>query len=191
MHFYLKERPKTRSFLKKESINKMLQFNKKQTLEKIMPVIENTAMRHNLIPLEVSLEKENGHWFLRIFIYSYDHPVNHNDCEHMTRGLGDLLDELIPFKYYIEVSSPGLERRLKSTKEYVIFKGHNVIVKVKEPVEENYPKKFEAKLVDYNEGLGLTVLTDDTKKEFTIKTDNIFSVRLNDINFKDNNTKGE
>jgi len=74
-----------------------------------MPVIENTAMRYNLIPLEVSFEKESGHWFLRIFIYSSDHPVNHSDCEHITRGLGDLLDELIPFKYYLEVSSPGLD----------------------------------------------------------------------------------
>ena len=157
------------------------QFNKKQVLEKIMPVIENTAMRYNLIPLEVSFEKESGHWFLRIFIYSNDHPVNHNDCEHITRGLGDLLDELIPFKYYLEVSSPGLERRLKSTKEYIIFKEHNVVIKVKEPIEEGYPKKFSAKLLDFNEGFGLKVLTDDTNKEYTIKIDNIFSVRLNDI----------
>lgn len=160
------------------------QFNKKHVLETIMPVIENTAMRYNLIPLEVSFEKENSHWFLRIFIYSNDHPVNHNDCEHMTRGLGDLLDELIPFKYYLEVSSPGLDRRLKSDKEYIIFKGHNVIVKVKEPVEANYPKKFSAKLLDFNEGVGLKVLTIDTKKEYTIDTDNIFSVRLDDINLK-------
>ncbi len=162
----------------------MQQFNKKQVLGQIMPVIENTAMRHNLIPLEVSFEKENGHWFLRIFIYSNDHPVNHNDCEHMTRGLGDLLDELIPFKYYLEVSSPGLDRRLKSAKEYIIFKGHNVVVKVKEPVEEGYPKKFNAKLVDYNESFGVKVLTDDTNKEYTIKLDNIFSIRLDDINLK-------
>ena len=56
------------------------------------------------------------------------------------------MDELIPFKYYLEVSSPGLERRLKSTKEYLIFKGHNIVVKVKEPIEEKYPKKFNAKL---------------------------------------------
>lgn len=162
----------------------MQQFNKKQVLAQIMPVIENTAMRHNLIPLEVSLEKENGHWFLRIFIYSNEHPVNHNDCEHMTRGLGDLLDELIPFKYYLEVSSPGLDRRLKSVKEYIIFKGHNVIVKVKEPVDEGYPKKFAAKLLDFNEGFGVKVLTNDTDKEYTIKLDNIFSIRLDDINLK-------
>ncbi len=162
----------------------MQQFKKSEVLEKIMPVIENTAMRHNLIPLEVSFEKENGHWFLRIFIYSNDHPVNHNDCEHITRGLGDLLDEIIPFKYYLEVSSPGLERRLKSNKEYIIFKGHNVIVKVKEPIEDNYPKKFSAKILDFNEGIGLKIITNDTNKEYTIKSDNIFSVRLDDINFK-------
>lgn len=162
----------------------MHQFNKKKAIETIMPVIENTAMRYNLIPIEVSLEKENGHWFLRIFIYSNDHPVNHEDCEHITRGLGDLLDEIIPFKYYMEVSSPGLERRLKSTKEYIIFKGHNVVVKVKEPIEENYPKKFGAKLLDYNEGVGLKILTNDTEKEYILKLENIFSVRLDDINLK-------
>ena len=103
----------------------------------------------------------------------------------MTRGLGDLLDELIPFKYYLEVSSPGLERRLKSPKEYLIFKGHNIVVKVKEPIEEKYPKKFNAKLLDYNEGLGVKILTEDTNKEYTIQLDNIFSIRLNDIDFKD------
>lgn len=149
-----------------------------------MPVIENTAMRHNLIPLEVSLEKENGNWFLRIFIYSNDHPVNHNDCEVITRSIGDLLDELIPFKYYLEVSSPGLERRLKSAREYIIFKGHNVVVKVKEPLKEGFPKKFNAKLVDFNEAFGIKVLEDETGEEFEIKLENLFSVRLNDINIK-------
>jgi len=166
------------------------QFSKKQFLEKIMPVIENTAMRHNLIPLEVSFEKENGHWFLRIFIYSLDHPVNHSDCEVMTRSIGDLPDELIPFKYYLEVSSPGLERRLKSEREYLIFRGHNVIIKVKEPLDADLPKKFAAKIVDYNDGYGLKVMATEIGKEYIIKTDNIFSVRLDDVN-NSNNIKGE
>ena len=86
-------------------------FNKKEILSAIIPVIENTAMRYNLIPIEISFEKENGHWFLRIFIYSNDHPVNHKDCENVTRSIGDMLDEIIPFKYYLEVSSPGLDKK--------------------------------------------------------------------------------
>ena len=38
-------------------------YNKKEILNSLIPVVENTAMRYNLIPLEVSLEKENAHWF--------------------------------------------------------------------------------------------------------------------------------
>lgn len=156
-------------------------FNKKEILEKITPVIENTAMRYNLIPIEISFEKENGHWFLRIFIYSNDHPVNHKDCENITRSIGDMLDEIIPFKYYLEVSSPGLDKKLKSKREYEIFKGHNVLIKVKTPIEENLNKTFTAKLVDYNDSFGLKVFVYDLEKEFEISLDNIFTVRLNDI----------
>lgn len=156
-------------------------FNKKEILSAIIPVIENTAMRYNLIPIEISFEKENGHWFLRIFIYSNDHPVNHKDCENITRSIGDLLDEIIPFKYYLEVSSPGLDKKLKSKREYEIFKGHNVVIKVKTPVDENLNKTFVAKLVDYNDSFGLKVFIYDLEKELEISLDNIFSVRLNDI----------
>lgn len=156
-------------------------FNKKDVLEKILPVIENTGMRYNLIPIETSLEKENGHWFLRIFIYCAQHPVNHQDCENMSRSLGDLLDELIPFKYYLEISSPGLDKKLKSPLEYQIFKDHNVVIKVKNQIDENLNKTFKAKLIGYSDTFGLKVYAYDTEKEYDIETDNLFTVRLNDI----------
>ena len=69
-----------------------------------------------------AFEKENNKWFLRIFIYSSEHPVNHQDCENMSHSIGDLLYEIIPFKYYLEISSPGLDKKLKSEIEYQIFK---------------------------------------------------------------------
>ena len=165
-------------------------FNKKEILEKIIPVVENTAMRYNLIPLEVSFEKENAHWFLRIFIYCADHPVSHQDCENITRGLGDFLDELIPFKYYLEVSSPGLNRKMKSTREYIIFKGKDIIVKVKNPIKDISTKVIKAVLIDYKEGQGLEIKTKDDGKTYCLALDNIFSVKLDeDINIKQN--KGE
>ncbi len=156
-------------------------FNKKEVLQKLIPVINNTAMRYNLIPLEVSLEKESGHWFLRIFIYSSDHPVNHRDCENMSHGIGDLPDEIIPFKYYLEISSPGLDKKLKSEIEYNIFKGHNVIVKVKNPIDEDLSKTFKGKIVDYSSTFGIKIYAFDTNKEYEIALDNVFSIRLNDI----------
>ena len=43
--------------------------NRRELMEAITPVIENTAMRYGLIPLEILLERENNRHFLRIFIY--------------------------------------------------------------------------------------------------------------------------
>ena len=85
-------------------------INKRELVEKITPVIDNTLMRFGLVPVEVELVKENHKWFLRIFIYSMEREVGIDDCEKVSRSLSDFLEELIPFKYYLEVSSPGIER---------------------------------------------------------------------------------
>ena len=90
------------------------EINRHEILEQITPLIENTAMRYNLIPVEIEFVKENHRWYLRVYLFSYDHPVTLEDCENVTRSMEDFLDELIPCKYYLEVSSPGLERKFKS-----------------------------------------------------------------------------
>ncbi len=156
----------------------MQEFNKRELLQTLEPVIENTAMRYNLVPLETAFEKENNKWFLRIFIWASDHNVSHLDCENISRSLGDMLDELIPFKYYLEVSSPGLDRRFKSEKEYIIFRGHDVIIKLKNSIPESDSKKLEAKLLDYNESFGIKVELNG--KEVIIPMDKIHSTKLND-----------
>jgi ribosome maturation factor RimP len=166
-------------------------FNRHEIIEKLTPVVENTAMRYNLIPIEISLEKENAHWFLRIFIYSNDHPVSHQDCENLTRGLDSFLDELMPFKYYLEVSSPGLDRKIKSEREYLIFKGSQAVLKLKEPIDKEEEilvgkktekvggeRKIRVKILDYNPGFGLKILKLNTNKEYIIKLENITSARL-------------
>ncbi len=163
-------------------------LNKRELVNSITPVIENTAMRYGLIPLEISLEKENGHWFLRIFIYSNNHNVSHLDCENMSRGLGDMLDEIIPFKYFLEVSSPGLDRKFKSEKEYIIFKGHNIILKLKNQIEQISSKTIEAKILDYKENLG--VLVEFENEKIIIPIANIHSAKLND-KIEINKNKGD
>ena len=104
-------------------------INRFEILEKITPLIENTAMRFNVIPVEIDFSKENHRWFLRIFLYSKEKDITLDLCEDVTRSLSDFLDEIIPVKYYLEVSSPGLERKIKSTQEYTIFKGKKIKLK--------------------------------------------------------------
>ena len=154
------------------------ELNRHEILEKIMPLVENTAMRFNLIPVEVDFTKENHRWYLRIFLFSYDHPVNLEDCENVTRSIQDFLDELIPCKYYLEVSSPGLERKFKSEKEYLIFRGRNVSIKLKQPLEGETEQIFKAKLIDYDEREGITIIRLDDEKEMVLPISAIKSTKL-------------
>lgn len=152
--------------------------NKRELMEKLTPLIDNTLMRFGLIPVETELIKENHKWFLRIFIFSTEREVNLDDCENVSRSLSDFLEELIPFKYNLEVSSPGVERKLKSDKEYLIFKGKDINIKLKEPVDESGEKQFVARIVDYDDNMGLTVFSFKDKKDILIKKDNIISAKL-------------
>lgn len=154
------------------------EVNRHEILEKVMPLVENTAMRFNLVPVEVDFTKENHRWYLRIFLFSYDHPVNLDDCENVTRSIQDFLDELIPCKYYLEVSSPGLERKFKSDKEYLIFRGRNVSIKLKQPLEGETEQIFKAKLIDYDEREGITIVRLDDEKEMVLPLDLIKSTKL-------------
>ena len=138
-------------------------INRHEIIEKITPLIENTAMRFNTIPIEIDFSKENHRWFLRIFLYSKEKDITLDDCENVTRSLSDFLDEIIPVKYYLEVSSPGLERKFKSEKEFVIFKGKRVSIKLKNPFDTNFGLKF---------------FRFDDGEELLIPKDNIQSAKL-------------
>ncbi len=157
---------------------KQEQINRHEILNKITPLIENTAMRFDLIPIEIDFEKENHRWFLRIFLFAHGRGVTLEDCENVTRSLNDFLDELIPCKYYLEVSSPGLERKLKSSREYLLFQGKNIILKLKSGIGENEDKFFKAKILDFSETEGLKVLRLEDEREFLIAQDKILSAKL-------------
>src|ERR1035437_6802948 len=106
-------------------------INKKEIIDKVTPVVEKKAEEVGLIALEVDFKMEAGNWHLIIFIYSSEHDITHEDCKSLTKNLDDCLDEVITIPYYLEISSPGLERKLKSSKEYNLFKGKKAEIKLK------------------------------------------------------------
>lgn len=152
-------------------------FNKNDIQQKLLPLVENTAMRFGLIPLEVDFSKENGKWFLRIFLYKQE-GVTLDDCENVSRSLNTFLDELIPVKFYLEVSSPGLDRKLKSDKEYIIFQGKTIDLKLKSQIEGTDEKHFICKILDFNPEIGVKVLKTDENKELIIPKDKIHRAQL-------------
>lgn len=96
----------------------------------VLPLIEPAGFE--LVDLEY--RKEGNDWVLRLFI-DHEDGIDHNACQTVTHLIDDALDHLdpIPHAYLLEVSSPGIERPLKTRKDFVRFSGEKVLVKLFAP----------------------------------------------------------
>ncbi len=97
----------------------------------------------------VEFAKEGKDWFLRVYIDRVDgEGISMDDCEKVSRFVSQTLDEDDPItqNYYLEVSSPGIDRELFTLEHYQRFIGHMVEIKLYEAIENN--KKIEGKLIN-------------------------------------------
>lgn len=76
---------------------------------------------------DVEFVKEGGIYFLRVFA-DRDGGIDLDTCEVISRALSDVLDAKDPIKqnYYLEVSSPGIERKLKTKEHFDRYIGETV-----------------------------------------------------------------
>lgn len=81
---------------------------------------------------EVEYVKEGPHWFLRIYI-ERETGISLDDCEDISRALSEKLDEhdIIKANYFLEVSSPGLERVLRQNNHFDKALSKKISVKLK------------------------------------------------------------
>lgn len=96
--------------------------------------------------VDVEFIKEAGNWYLRIYI---DKPegITLDDCQIVSEQVGEILDKKDPIEqsYFLEVSSPGLDRPLKKDRDFEKYKGELVDVKVFQAV--NGKKVFQGELM--------------------------------------------
>jgi ribosome maturation factor RimP len=106
-------------------------------VERIEDIARRVADSAGLEIVEVELKGSGKARALRIFI---DKPegVTHADCELVSQEVGTILDveDVIPGgSYNLEVSSPGVERKLRKPGDFERFTGKKVKVVLREPVE--------------------------------------------------------
>ena len=88
--------------------------------------------------IDVEYVKEGAEWYLRLFLDKEgEEGIDLDDCELISRKFSDVLEEKDPISqaYRLEVSSPGIERPLKRTKDFQRFQGEKVQVKTFSEVE--------------------------------------------------------
>lgn len=118
--------------------------------------------------VDVEYVKEAGEYYLRIFL-DKEGGISLNDCEAVSRELSEVLDVKDPIKdnYFLEVSSPGLDRPLKKDKDFVRYQGRDVEIKLYKPM--NGSKQFEGELVGLTEENNIKVIIDENEVEFSKK----------------------
>ncbi|KGK88505.1 MULTISPECIES: ribosome maturation factor RimP [unclassified Clostridium] len=122
----------------------------------------------------VEFVKENGENYLRIYIDSED-GINLDDCEKVSREVSEMLDVEDPItdSYYLEVSSPGIERELHTDAHLEKYIDNSITIRLASAF--NGKKKLEGTLKSFTDE-DITLL--DKNKEIVIPRDKVSKVNL-------------
>jgi ribosome maturation factor RimP len=121
-------------------------------LDHVRAIAERVATSLGLEVVEVEMRGGGKSRMLRIFI---DKPagVTHEDCANLSREVSTILDveDAVPGgSYVLEVSSPGLDRKLFRPGDFERFQGSRVKLTTKDPVNGN--RHFEGRLEHFAAG---------------------------------------
>ena len=119
-------------------------------LEQIRQVVEGIVETEAYELVDVELKGSGKHRVLRVFIDKED-GITHGDCQLVSEQVGTVLDveNLIPSAYTLEVSSPGLDRKLVKKSDFTRFEGHLAKIQTKIPLHNQ--KVFRGRLEGLND----------------------------------------
>lgn len=152
---------------------------KKSVAERVFEIVSPIAKEQNLGIWDIKYLKEGASYFLRIFI---DKPegITIDDCENFSRAIDEPLDLADPIKeaYFLEVSSPGLNRELSKDEHFNAFIGEEIIVKLYKAIDKE--KELIGKLLNYENG---EVTIEHNGEPLKINKKEISKINLNDFEF--------
>ena len=150
-------------------------MSKDALIEKIEAFVKPIVSDLDYILYHIEYVKENGEFYLRIYIDKEDGRISLNDCEAVSRQVSDILDVEDPIKdpYYLEVSSPGVNRTLYTEEHFKKVIGSEVLIKLTGSINGMKNIKGILKCVDINE-----VVVENNGEEVQIPKENIKTANL-------------
>lgn len=139
--------------------------NQKSVVQTVRQIAEPLAQELGYILWDVEYVKEGTQRILRITIDS-EEGIGVDDCERMHRAIDPLLDEADPIDeaYNLEVSSPGIERELRTDMHIEVCVGADVEVRLYAPKDGS--KVYRGELLPMSENGSVVILVGDREIEF-------------------------
>ena len=104
--------------------------------EKVFGIIKDTVENEGVTLWDVKYVKEGASWYLRVILDS-EEGISIDDCTNVHHAIDPVLDEADPIEsaYYLEVSSPGIERELRTDRHIEACIGCRVEVRLYAPLD--------------------------------------------------------
>lgn len=154
---------------------------KKKIAEILEEILEGFLSENGYTLYNTEFVKEGKDWFLRVYVDKESDYIGTEDCEKVSRYLSEKLDEVDPIEqnYYLEVSSPGLDRPLIKPDHYRAAIGKAVEIKLYKA--KDGVKNIEGVLEDFTEnpedGYQIKISGNDNK-EWNLQLAEIAKARL-------------
>lgn len=148
---------------------------KKKEVEERVESLVLAAVDQAYELVDVEYVKEGPHRYLRIYM-DKEGGITLEDCQKISESISAPLDkqDFIDEAYFLEVSSPGLDRPLKKDEDYLRFNGENIEVKLYEAL--NGEKVYEGELTGFSQDI-VEIVTDN-KETVQIPKAKIASAKL-------------
>ena len=108
--------------------------------EKIAEKVENLIMPNvselGLELVDVEYIQDGAYFFLRVYVEKLEGDISLEDCAALSNAIEERVDAVIEDKFFLEVSSPGLERPLKKIEDYERFKGEKAKLLLKNKIDD-------------------------------------------------------
>ncbi|WP_373077072.1 ribosome maturation factor RimP [Fusobacterium varium] len=125
--------------------------NKENILKKIETIVTPVINEMKLSLVDIEYLQDGGYWYVRIYIENLEGDITLEDCAAISNKIDEDIDKLIEQRFFLEVSSPGIERPLKKIEDYIRFKGEKAKLSLKHKVDEK--KNFEGIIADCKDGI--------------------------------------
>ena len=141
--------------------------------EKVEQLVKDPIEKLGYSLYDVEYVKEGPEYYLRIYI-DKESGIDLNDCEKVSNEINEILDkaDYIKEQYYLEVSSPGIERKLRKDKHLEQNISKNVEIKLFKK-DNDGKKEYTGKLKAFNQ----EEIIIETDKEITIERKNIAQIK--------------
>ena len=141
--------------------------------EKVEQLVKDPIEKLGYSLYDVEYVKEGPEYYLRIYI-DKESGIDLNDCEKVSNEINEILDkaDYIKEQYYLEVSSPGIERVLRKDKHLEQNISKNVEIKLFKK-DNNGKKEYTGKLKAFNQ----EEIIIETDKEIAIERKNIAQIK--------------